>query len=84
MYYKRFNYGTQEKETYHVGFLTERSIIFVVRDAYEIQTAEDIRDALCPIFKFPMKRERSYMANAIESVNSTYKKLNCQRSVFPS
>lgn len=42
-------------------------------------------DAVCPIFKFSMEvRKVIYTTNAIESVNSTYKKLNRQRSVFPS
>lgn len=42
-------------------------------------------DAVCPIFKFSMDvRKVIYTTNAIESVNSTYKKLNRQRSVFPS
>lgn len=45
----------------------------------------DNRDAVCPIFKFSMEvRKVIYTTNAIESVNSTYKKLNRQRSVFPS
>ena len=38
-------------------------------------------DAVCPIFKFSMEvRKVIYTTNAIESVNSTYKKLNRQRS----
>ena len=42
-------------------------------------------DAICPIFKFSMDtRKIIYTTNAIESVNSAYKKLNRQRSVFPS
>ena len=42
-------------------------------------------DAVCPIFKFSMDtRKVIYTTNAIESVNSAYKKLNRQRSVFPS
>lgn len=42
-------------------------------------------DVVCPIFKFSMEvRKVIYTTNAIESVNSTYKKLNRQRSVFPS
>lgn len=42
-------------------------------------------DAVCPIFKFSMDvRKVIYTTNAIESINSTYKKLNRQRSVFPS
>ena len=42
-------------------------------------------DAITPIFKFsPDVRKVIYMINAIESLNSTYRKLNRQRSVFPS
>ena len=42
-------------------------------------------DAICPIFKFSTEvRKVIYTTNAIESLNSTYRKLNRQRSVFPS
>ena len=42
-------------------------------------------DAVSPIFKFsPAVRKVIYTTNAIESLNSTYRKLNRQRSVFPS
>ena len=42
-------------------------------------------DAICPIFKFSSDvRKVIYTTNAIESLNSTYRKLNRQRSVFPS
>lgn len=42
-------------------------------------------DVLTPIFKFSADvRKVIYTTNAIESLNSTYKKLNRQRSVFPS
>ena len=42
-------------------------------------------DVICPIFKFSMDtRKVIYTTNAIESLNSSYKKLNRQRSVFPS
>lgn len=42
-------------------------------------------DVICPIFKFSSEvRKIIYTTNAIESLNSTYKKLNRQRSVFPS
>jgi len=42
-------------------------------------------DVLSPIFKFSKDvRKVIYTTNAIESLNSTYKKLNSQRSVFPS
>ena len=42
-------------------------------------------NAITPIFKFyPDVRKVIYTTNAIESLNSTYRKLNRQRSVFPS
>ena len=42
-------------------------------------------DAISPIFKFSAEvRKVIYTTNAIESLNSTYRKLNRQRSVFPS
>lgn len=42
-------------------------------------------DVLTPIFKFSSEvRKVIYTTNAIESLNSTYKRLNRQRSVFPS
>lgn len=42
-------------------------------------------DVITPIFKFSAAvRTVIYTTNAIESLNSTYRKLNRQRSVFPS
>ncbi len=42
-------------------------------------------DAISPIFKFSIAvRKVIYTTNAIESLNATYRKLNRQRSVFPS
>lgn len=42
-------------------------------------------DAISPIFKFSaLVRKVIYTTNAIESLNSTYRKLNRQRSVFPN
>ena len=42
-------------------------------------------DAICPIFKFSAEvRTVIYTTNAIESLNSAYRRLNSQRSVFPS
>ena len=42
-------------------------------------------DVITPIFKFsPAVRKVIYTTNAIESLNATYRKLNRQRSVFPS
>lgn len=42
-------------------------------------------DVITPIFKFSSDaRKAFYTTNAIESLNSSYRKLNRQRSVFPS
>ncbi|MCR5661155.1 MAG: IS256 family transposase [bacterium] len=42
-------------------------------------------DVITPIFKFSSEvRKIIYTTNAIESLNATYRKLNRQRSVFPS
>lgn len=42
-------------------------------------------DAVSPIFKFSGEVRRAfYTTNAIESLNSSYRRLNRQRSVFPS
>lgn len=42
-------------------------------------------DVISPIFKFSATvRKVIYTTNAIESLNATYRKLNRQRSVFPS
>lgn len=46
---------------------------------------KDNWDAISPIFKFSSQvRKVIYTTNAIESLNATYRKLNRQRSVFPS
>lgn len=46
---------------------------------------KDNWDAISPIFKFSVVvRKVIYTTNAIESLNSTYRKLNRQRSVLPS
>lgn len=45
----------------------------------------DHRDAITPIFKFSLDvRKVIYTTNAIERLNSTYRKLNRQWNVFPS
>lgn len=42
-------------------------------------------DAISPIFKFSTAvRKVIYTTNAVKSLNATYRKLNRQRSVFPS
>ena len=46
---------------------------------------DDKWDVITPIFKFSMDvRTAFYTTNAIESLNSCYRRLNKQRSVFPS
>ena len=41
-------------------------------------------DVITPIFKFSSEvRKVIYTTNAIESLNSSYRRLNRQRSVFP-
>jgi transposase-like protein len=43
------------------------------------------RDVICPIFKYsPAVRKALYAANAIESLNSQYRRINAGRPVFPS
>ena len=42
-------------------------------------------DVICPIFKFsPVVRKALYTTNAIESLNSQYRRINAARPVFPS
>jgi len=42
-------------------------------------------DVVCPIFKFSMAVRRAlYTTNAIESLNSQYRRINASRPVFPS
>jgi transposase-like protein len=42
-------------------------------------------DVICPIFKFSMVVRRAlYTTNAIESLNSQYRRINAGRPVFPS
>lgn len=56
-----------------------------VNSSYGSMGWYDNWDAITPIFKFsPDVRKVIYTTNAIESLNSTYRKLNRQRSVFPS
>lgn len=46
---------------------------------------KDNWDVISPIFKFSNEvRTAFYTTNAIESLNSSYRRLNRQRSVFPS
>lgn len=46
---------------------------------------EDNWDVICPIFKFSKNVRRAlYTTNAIESLNSQYRRINSSRPVFPS
>lgn len=50
-----------------------------------IKSWQENWDSISPIFKFSsIVRKVIYTTNAIESLNSAYRKLNSQRSVFPS
>lgn len=52
---------------------------------YAMKRWHDNWDAISPIFKFSKEvRTAFYTTNAIESLNSTLRRLNRQRSVFPS
>jgi len=46
---------------------------------------EDNWDVICPVFKYSMVVRRAlYTTNAIESLNSQYRRINAGRPVFPS
>ena len=64
------------------AFATDLKTIYQATDEKKALAA---LDAISPIFKFSTTvRTVIYTTNAIESLNSTYRKLNRQRSVFPS
>ena len=71
------------------AFATDLKTIYQAADEKKALAALDRVmenwDAISPIFKFSAAvRKVIYTTNAIESLNSTYRKLNRQRSVFPS
>ncbi len=60
-------------------------VAVVIPFADVIIVGMSVVSTITPIFKFsPDVRKVIYTTNAIESLNSTYRKLNRQRSVFPS
>ena len=60
-------------------------VAVVIPFADVIIVGMSVVSTITPIFKFsPDVRKVIYTTNAIESLNSTYSKLNRQRSVFPS
>ena len=65
--------------------LVERIKIGKALSAVPMKRWKDNWDAISPIFKFSATARRViYTTNTIESLNSTYRKLNRQRSVFLS
>ena len=73
---------TEEKARTNLDAVSEK---WSAKYPHSMNRWYDNWDAVCPISKFSMEvRKVIYTTNAIESVNSTYKKLNRQRSVFPS
>lgn len=66
-------------------------IMLEIKEKWEKQYPNSMKswvdnwDTICPIFKFSSNvRKIIYTTNAIESLNSTIRRLNRQRSVFPS
>lgn len=77
-------YNAESEERAH-------EIMLDVKEKWEKQYPNSMKswvdnwDAICPIFKFSSNvRKIIYTTNAIESLNSTIRRLNRQRSVFPS
>lgn len=77
-------YNAESEERAH-------EIMLDVKEKWEKQYPNSMKswvdnwDAICPIFKFSSNvRKIIYTTNAIESLNSTIRRLNRQRSIFPS
>lgn len=61
----------------------KRNLIQGLLQEYDIQSVDDIQEALKYLLSGTI-RDMLYTTNAIESLNSCYRRLNKQRSVFPS
>lgn len=73
---------TEEKAISELNRVTEK---WSVKYPNSMKSWKQNWDAISPIFKFSTEvRKIIYTTNAIESLNATYRKLNRQRSVFPS
>lgn len=91
-YRDRKEYANDLKEIYNApDEKTGYQIMMDVTDKWKEKYPNSMKsweanwDAICPIFKFsPEVRKVIYTTNAIESLNARFKKLNRQRSVFPS
>ena len=77
-----YHASDEEKARLALNRVTEK---WTVKYPNSMKRWYDNWDAITPIFKFsPDVRKVIYTTNAIESLNSTYRKLNRRRSVFPS
>ena len=77
-----YHASDEEKARLALNRVTEK---WTVKYPNSMKRWYDNWDAITPIFKFsPDVRKVIYTTNAIESLNSTYRKLNRQRSVFSS
>ena len=77
-----YHASDEEKARLALNRVTEK---WTVKYPNSMKRWYDNWDAITPIFKFsPDVRKVIYMTNVIESLNSTYRKLNRQRSVLPS
>ena len=77
-----YHASDEEKARLALNRVTEK---WTVKYPNSMKRWYDNWDAITPIFKFsPDVRKVIYTTNAIESLNSTYRKLNRQRSVFRS
>ncbi len=73
---------TEEKAREALDYVSEK---WELKYPNSMKSWRTIWDAISPIFKFSVAvRKVIYTTNAIESLNATYRKLNRQRSVFPS
>ena len=61
----------------------KRNLIQGLLQEYDIQSVDDIQEALKYLLSGTI-RDMLYTTNAIESLNSCYRRLNKQRSVFLS
>ncbi|MCF0135130.1 MAG: IS256 family transposase [Lachnospiraceae bacterium] len=79
---KIYNAPTEERAREQLDSVTEK---WQEKYPRSMKRWYDNWDAITPIFKFSSDvRTVIYTTNAIESLNATYRKLNRQRSVFPS
>ena len=77
-----YNAPTEEKALNNLEKVTEN---WSAKYPNAMNRWETNWDSISPIFKFSADvRKVIYTTNAIESLNATYRKLNRQRSVFPS